>query len=270
MLPPVEINLGALAEEFQLTSQQFRDLNEYVVHEVTAEVARNWDNVARQGLNSTRDLYRRSLVVGDEGPFVGYVMLTGQLPNMIEGGASAWDMKIGFSQSNKVKYNKKGEWYLTIPFRWATPSALGENSAFSGVLPVSVYKAIRKTSTAARTSIQGISSRGTGLQFNEIPAQHRAPKSRAAFSDLKTKTTFAKYRHKTSLYQGIVRSQKTYEKATQGQYTSFRRVSKNSSPLSWIHRGLMAKNFAQQGLNDTNIEYIVDKSVDDYLAAQGF
>ena len=48
--------------------------------------------------------------------------------------------------------------------------------------------------------------------------------------------------HKTDLYSGMVRQEKTYESATQNQYTTFRRVSTNSDTRAWIHPGIEARH----------------------------
>jgi len=269
MFVPIDIDARDLAMEFSLSNGQVNDMMEFTIHEITAAFAREWDSYARRELRSTRDLYRRSLIVGEEGFLTGYVMLVGDLPNMLEQGAGSWDMKTNFARSGKVRYNKNGGWYLTIPFRFATPGALGENEAFSNILPKSVYKALR-TVGDTRTSVQDSRQYGGGLSLSDIPAQYRAPKSRAAFSDVKEKTTFSEYKHKTSIYQGIIRNKKVYERADQSQYTSFRRASSNSDPNSWIHKGFLRRNFAGRALESMPMDTVVDNAIDDFLSAQGF
>lgn len=268
---PISIDFGDLSSEFSLTKRQVDELMEETVSAIANHYRYQWETQAKVGLNSTRQMYLNSIVSGSEGRLTKYVALIGTLPNMIENGADAWDMKKNFERSSKRTITKSGGWYLTIPFRFATPGALGENSAFSGgVLPEEVYSAIRKTTQSAKTQYKGPSARGTGLSKDNIPAQFALPKQREAFSSLANKKTFDKYTHKHSIYEGVQRQEKTYERATQGQYVSFRRVGSNSDPLSWIHKGFAAANFAKKALEKTDIAYITDRTIDNYLISAGF
>ena len=54
------------------------------------------------------------------------------------------------------------------------------------------------------------------------------------------------YQHKTNKYNGMVRIVKSYQKATQSQYMTFRRVSDRSDPLSWWHPGYAGVHAAEK------------------------
>lgn len=264
---PVLIDTSAVSAEFNLSSQDAKNMVSFVVKELTARYAKNWDNEAKRALRSTRQIYRSSLVVGEQGPFTGYVMLVNKLPNMIESGASPFDMKSGFSKSSKARSSRSGGWYLTVPFRFATPGALGENEAFSNIMPQSVYS-VAKTLSPRQSTMGGAVKQGQSLKANQIPSPYNIPRTRAM---IVTKSkTFEEYKHKHSIYEGMQRSQKTYERATQGQYVTFRRVSDNSDPNSWIHKGIEARRLSDQALTRTNIPHEVDMAVDNYLARLGF
>lgn len=267
---PLYFDFSDVAIEFALTPEDVDKMVSYAVKQAVAEVARNWDTQAKNHLHSTRSRYRKSIIVGQIDNKTAYVELVGEFANMLEKGASAWDMKLNFAKSNKVKHTKDGGWYLTIPFRHATPGALGESSIFSGSLPQSVYQSIQASVSSTRTQLGGLKSAGTSLKESDIPSFFRIPKSRAAFSDVKSKTTFDEYLHKSSIYKGIAKSSKTYESATQSQYTSFRRASSNSDPMSWIHKGLPALNLADKAVAATRFDLVVDRAVDDYLSKLGF
>lgn len=264
---PVFIDTREVAAEFALSKREIEGMMSYTIKGVTAEFARQWDNTAKRGLHSLRQLYRGSIVVGEEGPFTGYVMLVNKLPNMIESGASAFDIKQGFMQSPKKKISKSGGWYLTVPFRHASAGALGESEAFSGVMPGSVYAAVKKQESRL-TTMGGAVRQGKGLPASQIPAEFAIPRTRAMI--VEKNKTFEEYKHKHSIYEGIQRAQKTYQSATQGQYVSFRRASNNSDPNSWIHKGFQARNFAERAMSATNIPTVVDRLVDTYLATLGF
>lgn len=269
---PIVVDLNETIIEFSLDKSQADQMLQYVVREVTAQIAHNWDNQAKLNLHSTRDMYRNSLVVGERGRFTGLVTLLHKLPNMIEDGASAFDIKKGFELSPKAKHKADGGWYITVPFRQATPGALGESEVFSNIMPGEIHSAVknfRGRETAMVGFMKGRVDRiADRLKLDQIPDQYKAPTVRPAITT--KNASFEAYTHKNSIYEGMQKSEKTYESATQGTYVTFRRVSDNSDPMSWIHSGFVAHNLAQKALDATNVPHEVDKAVDDYLAAAGF
>lgn len=270
MIVPIQIEMDDLAREFSLSQQDVDNMKSNIVQSIAVIFHENWRTQARMNLNSTRNLYMRSLVVGSNGPFISYVALTGVLPNMIEQGAGPWDIKDHFKRSKKVKYAKDGSWYLTIPFRFATPGSIGENEAFSGILPVDVYNAIRKSVGSTRTAPGGNRLKGGGLNKQDIPPPYDQQKTRGAFSDIYTKKFFPAYTHKNSIYEGIIKNKKVYEKADQSQYVSFRRAGEKSDPFSWIHRGFAPYKLAEKALGTTDISGIADRVIDSSLSNLGF
>lgn len=241
------VDLSEVIEEFSLGASQIKALTRSILDDVTQAIYREWKQAARRELSSTRQDYIRGLQVINEGPLKNTIILKGKLNNMLEYGVGSFDMKSGFSRSPKVRISKSGNWYLTIPFRQATPGALGESAAFSGVMPKEVYEAVR----AAEKS--GFKS----LRREDIPK---------AFADILSNKTSG-YKHKSSIYEGIGRSSTFYEQVTQSQYSSFRRVGAKSDPKAWIHAGLRQYNFAEKALQSTNAQVIVDNAVDTYLAS---
>lgn len=175
----------------------------------------------------------------------------------------------GFSKSDKIKYTKDGGWYLTIPFRFSTPGSLGESEAFSGVLPTAVYNEAKKMSPT-QSQFKGSIKMGETLSRMQVPKEFSDPKKRAAVSNLETQKTFEEYEHKTSIYAGMQRSEKTYQAATQSMFNTFRRVSSKSDPNSWIHQGMRARNLAEKAFSQFNITEEVDIEVDNQLAKLGF
>ncbi len=51
--------------------------------------------------------------------------------------------------------------------------------------------------------------------------------------------------HSTDIYAGMVRKQKTYAKATQSSYVTFRTISE-AMPDKWLSRGIEARGLADQ------------------------
>lgn len=257
------IDLTDVFEEFNLIGSQADALTKAVLDDVTGLVLRNWRALAKRELKSTSQEYLRSIQWIEKGMFKNALVLTGKLPNMIEGGAGAFDMKEGFAKSSKIKRNKDGGWYLTIPFRMGTPGASTSSSFFSAIMPASVHAAAKGLS-GSRTSAGGSKKAGGSLKAIQIPSQFAIPKTRAKI--ITKNKTFEAYKHKSSIFEGVQKNSKTYGKSTQSTYTSFRRVGSNSDPNAFIHKGFKAKNFANKAFRATDFQTQVDNSIDRFLS----
>jgi len=253
---PISIEFDDLVGEFDLSQRELEGLIDHSVKELAVQFGKAWEDEAKYNLAGTRNQYIQGLVVGDEGIFKGSVSLVGFLPNAIESGLSAFDQKQGFSQSNKRKMKKDGGWYLTVPFRHATPDALGESSVFSSVLPPEVYS-VMKSKRGNPITGRKVLSRG------ELPAQHRIPSTRKAIQV--GSQNFLKYKHKSAKYEGLRKN----ESVKGGSYGTFRRVSDKSDTNAWIHPGILARNFAEQAFNNFDIDRTLDIIVDEYLVSLG-
>ena len=261
MIEPIEIDLTGLKKQFGLDDQTVDQLTETCVNKVTAIVKQKWEAEAKQNLHSTTPIYLQNLNQIDKGRFAKMIVLTGELPNMIESGASPFDMKEGFKKSKWVKYtvpvyNRQGkqirpggQWYLTIPFRQGTPGIVGQ-AGFANEMPQEIY------------SIMVHRNPGNPLTAGEIPEPYDVPKSRAAIVDEKTnQTLYAEYQHKSSIYEGLTKYAAAYQQVVQNTYKSFRRAGENSDPLAWIHKGIKAHNFAEKAVKATDVEQIVRNEV---------
>ncbi len=270
---PISIDMSGVVDEFNLSQDDANKMIDFVMTTITDTFADNWDREAAATLSKSRTLYQRNIVKGQVNQTTKYVQLTGVVPNMIESGASAFDMKVGFKNSSKVKYTKQGNWYLTIPLRFGVPTTIGESQSFATRnMPQAVY-AIAKSLKPKQTAPGGNSTQGQQIKQSGIPKRFAAPLTRPTIKDNVgdlTKQQAAAYTHKFSIYAGMQRNQKTYEKATQGSYNTFRRAGALSDVNSWIHQGISARNLADKALQNTNIEYEVDKATDGYLASLGF
>lgn len=190
-----------------------------------------WEQVAQQGLTTTRADYLLGLNADDSLQFpdalTGVLTLRGKWPNMLEEGFTAFDMKNGFSHSARKHSKQDGGWFLTIPFRHRSTGTTG--SAVGGsAMPDDIYAQARALRGGARL---------TGTEQNYPPA-----------------TSWNGYQHKSGIYEGVKKISKTYDKATQNQYMSFRRVSNTSDPQSWWHpgfKGLKAIDIVESYAQDT-------------------
>lgn len=256
MILPIQIDTLSLSQEFDLTEADVNNLVEAVTLQATTAIANEWRNQAKSELGQTRRRYSDSIIQGSEGRFTGTITLVGQLPNMIENGASAFDMKDGFSKSSKrtIVKRKDGEvgWYLTIPFTYARPGALGESEKFSGVLPIDVNKALNEVTAKDPDA---------SLSASDIPKEYAIPKIRQEIK-LFDGTVKAAYENKSSIYEGL----KVQKNPSGGsQVMSFRRVSDNSDDNSWIHTGIEAKKLADKSLREVRLDELVSDVIDVFL-----
>ena len=259
----IAIDLTDLLDMHKLTKGQQNDFIEEILDNVSQAVIYNWREEAHNGLNSTRNQYLRAIQQPDIKGTQAIIELIGTLPNMIENGASAFDEKSGFALSDKKHMKKNGGWYINIPFRWATPDAIGEDEAFSAKMPQAVYN-VAKSLDPATSNVGKKIVYGGALDSSDLPSKFQGLQTRAAISDNQGNVLYGAYQHKTNIFQGMIREEKAYEKATQGQYVTFRRISDLSDPMSWIHPGFVAKNFADKAIN-IDIDTIVDNTVENLI-----
>lgn len=261
----ISVDTGSIRDSYDVSQDQIDSFIDIVTKEITASYAGYLEQQAKENLHKTRNTYIRNIKVLDEGRMKGAVLLDysqNPLVRMIEEGASAFDMKIGFEHSNKAHTKTNGGWYLTIPFREASPEALAESDVFSGsILPKEVYDVIQKKEDDIPTST-GFKTKG--LIPTEIPEQYRAPKTRAAVTSIVTSQKFEEYKHKTSIYTGV--SKMTDKVTGQSSYQSFRRVSDKSDAVSWIFPGLEAKNLTQKAMSDLEAHFAQEFHVATELA----
>lgn len=180
--------------------------------------------------------------------FVGAtIVLTGWLANAAEHGWAGGDMKPWLLSGRAVHEGKRGGRWVVVPFRHGTPGTSGRNFQAMGSQYVRGFKA----------GPQGFIPTGslTQAQAQKLGKQiHRAAKQLAATTSHATTGTVWGGRlpaglapklephHKTDPFAGMVRQEKTYRKATQNQYTTFRAVSLRSDPRAWVHPGIQGHN----------------------------
>lgn len=228
-----------------------------IIKDITASLFREWDQQAIQGLHQTRKRYRDNLFVVDEGRMMGSVVLDYSIDpmvRMIEEGANAFQMQEGFAKSSKKKMKAGGGWYLTIPFRFATPEAVAESSVFSGKMPDEIHDIVKNK--PLEINIMGGGQRSVGLKIDEIPNQYKEaiPESEAF----------------KSIYQGMIKVQDPTTK--DNTYMNFRRVSDKSDVSSWVHPGLDTRDFGEKALAkiDQNMDVELNRAMNKILAALGF
>jgi hypothetical protein len=242
---PVSIDISETIEEFVLNEDEVKSLSNYILDSVVTEYVRNWESQIDQSLHSTRNEYKRGIFseTSDDSVIIGLTPRQSPMAMMIEDGASPFDEKEGFKNSNKKKQGKNG-WYLTVPFRWATSEAIGEASIFSNKMPKPIEKIVKVSSKP--------------LTMEDIPGQFKKM----------GKNITSGYDHKFNIYEGLHRQEIGSGTEKRGGYFSFRRVSENSDPGAWIHPGFEAYRLMDKALEDSDIGTVVDRAIDEFLKSR--
>lgn len=223
----------AVLSDFDIPISELNAFAKVVKGQILTEVYSNLVQAAKQKLSTSRAQYIAGITLDEDS-----IYLEGFLPNAVEDGVSGYDMKGNFEKSDKVKRSKNGGWYLTIPFRIGTPNAGGILT--SSIMPREVYNAIRN---------------GKKANTNDLPV-----KTRGAVTDLNTGKIWEQYENKFSIFAGI--TQKKNEVTNRSTYSTFRRVSSNSDPNSWINSGIAAHNLFDEAWANTDIDRIINEGID--------
>lgn len=238
-IPRPELDQGEVME-------RFRELVELTRAE--------WVRMAQDELTATAGDYIGGITPIEYGDTWAQIKLLGWLPNAIEHGEPPFDTKPGLLDGPHAKMGKNGP-YNTVPFRHGTPGTTGKSVGapmpFTGVTkkgnPVSaVYNAAKKLAPSVETA-SGKTKWGekTG-DFGGLGKRSRLGFWVSLNSRSGASAWVDPYTWKHSPYEGIYKIRKHYEKATQSQYISFRRVSGKSDPSSWWHPGIAARNFTER------------------------
>jgi len=236
----IKINLNDVKNvlsEYAITSSEINAFSKVVRGQIMSEVYKNLVSAAKTNLTKTKKQYIEGIRVNSNS-----IYLEGFLPNAVESGLGAFDMKNGFQKSSKAKRGKNGGWYLTVPFRIGTPNSSGIQVA--NVMPSDVYRAIKMKKV-----------------FN---SNKHTPGMRGAVSNTSTGKVWEEYAHKYSFFEGIVQTNRNVS-TNRSTYNTFRRVSSNSDANSWIHSGIKAHNLFDEAWRNTDIEGIIDKSLDAFV-----
>lgn len=252
---PIHLDLSEVVAEFALTGEQAQELGANIISRVVTEYVGKWENLVDKGLKQTRKIYKKAMYVDRISPTeVVFGLAPGDdgLALALEEGKDPFDEKVGFSKSDKRKTKLDGGWYLTIPFRHATPGAVAESGIFQSVLPKEVYDVAKNNAGRPVTKAQ-------------LPAQYAQLGQRGAIQT--AAGVIPAYTHKSPKYEGLVRVNISSTKSEdRGGYFTFRRVSDKSDPNSWIHPGFEARKFMDKALDEAQIETVASMAIDNFLS----
>jgi hypothetical protein len=236
----LKIDMSDFIDQSALSEGEIDGFKSLLLDRIANTFEHNWKDIINENLHSTRAEYIKGMYVDrpdDDTVIMGVIARQSKLAVDLELGKDAFDEKQGFANSPKRTMKKDGVgWYITIPFRHAVPTALGESPVFADVMPVSVYQLARNQKKA--------------LKFNQLPEGEQRLGIRPGFNS--GGKSFPAYKHKTAKYEGLVRIVDTQE--NRGGYFTFRRVSDLSDVNSWIHPGFLPRNLLGKALAKTKGE----------------
>jgi len=238
--------------------------------------------IAQRRLRTTARDYVKAIQPLDltekDGEFVATIELRGGLPNMVEHGAEAWDLRTTILKpgTRRLKTSKAGFYYLSIPFRHMLPGASGKNAppmgqAHSKAGQAAHHRAFRggMEAKAARAMGRAVAR---GAQKLSATWSRSLPQGGHAVihgGRLNTETDVTKHnkpvpvpvlrpRHAGDIFAGMQREEQFYEAEAQNQYVTFRTISNNPASFredtagggkperNWTHPGIQARHLVPE------------------------
>lgn len=226
-----------------------------VIADVLAGAHAFWIKRAGEKLHSTRRDYLEGIQEVEVNGKTGGIALLGLLPNLVEGGMSAYDMHetllgpnvpvVPAGSGMKGKHARKdGGFWRVIPFRHQTPGTIGQGggapmgSAFEGAgsaFAAAIGKTVHNKAQKLKPSL---GMPGGKTQWGGRLPEGLAPK--------------LKEKHSTDIYAGMAKLQKKYASATQNTYMTFRIISDGVKD-KWLHPGITPANISD------DVQAYVDK-----------
>lgn len=252
MILPINIDLDPIIEEFNLTIEQSSTLGSILIDKVIVEYSTRWESLINQSLTKSKNDYKQSMYMDrvSSTEVVFGLDDRNRLALRIEEGCEPFDEKIFFAKSTKVNLKKDGGWYLTIPFRHATPTAVASSSIFSSIMSKEVYNIAKNNG-------------GISVKRNQLPIGDQKLESR---KEIKSGNLIVpEYLHKTAKYEGLVRVNISSGNENRGGYFTFRRVSDKSDENSWWNGGIVPHKLMDKALDLAQIDKIADITIDQFL-----
>lgn len=224
-----------------------------VIGGIAGAARAHWIKLASGLKSSFRNDYIRGIQPIESSPGMAVIALVGEIPHMLEDGSPQVDLRkilLGSSvpvapfgqkgkRATKAQGGSKPGYYRAIPFRHTTPGSTNQigqpmGSAYGGNQAVANAKKLGKEVYGAAKQLTGSFGGASG---------NTNWGSRLDTADMGI--PLLKPHHKTDIYSGMVKMEKTYEKATQNSYMTFRTISTRVA-TGWIRKAIPAQHLAKQ------------------------
>lgn len=254
----ISLNLPDLLPEG--TMQQLATaLKQELVSNIANQARAKWIKLAG-GLQSSRRDYIAAIQEVEVQDGRASVALVGEVANLIENGQAGYDMHdtlLGqgvpvVPRGKRGKHAKKdgSGFYRAIPFRHGTPGTTGAvgaamGSQYAGHEGVAGFAPTNAPGFAFQAGQSALLGQNVYDQAKKLKSTKGMPNGKVAYGGRLQAGLAPKLKehHATDIYAGMIKSSKTYEKATQSQYTTFRTISTGSP--GWMRGATEGKHYAQ-------------------------
>jgi hypothetical protein len=216
-------------------------------NQVPGAPALRFDNINQRNRYADSIIQGNAIDIPEAGQFNRKILATDPISDKTEEGYISWDMKPMLLGGPKARVSKKGNKYNIIPFRHGTDGGSGENAQFK-TMPKDIYAAARKMMPSS-AGTNGKLLYGGKLAGTNWDGKHPAKSNFIGRRDSTFPVPLVQgrgiYKHKSNIFDGMLKIESTYEMKTQNKYLTFRIVSDKSHPLSWWHPGRNAQPHMQ-------------------------
>lgn len=187
--------------------------------------------MANQALGTTAAEYVKGVSI-DEGDGYLTVNLDGVLPNALEKGFSAFDIKTAML-AKATKFSKSGTPYVDVPFRFGLKSTTTVQS-----MGPSAAKMVQSALRSKQRELKRAGASATEVATARVRLAQKTP-GKEFTRDLQfgTKTVTTQVSHKQGITDSMTRTAKMVGSRAVGSYQTFRRISGNSDSAAWWHPG---------------------------------
>lgn len=165
---------------------------------------------------------------------------------VIEDGSPPRDMKEALLGSPKAKQGKNGR-YITVPFRHGTPGAVGIQS-----MPQHIYSGAKNLGYSRRNGFLKSLFTGSKYTWGGKFSEGKPKDQQTGMRAHNAPHPGAGYQHRVGIYEGMVKM----GRKNHSQYMTFRRVSENSDPKSWMFPGVKPRPIREAVVENTREEVL--------------
>lgn len=245
----LKINMAHLIGTVMDVLPKKADVETMVQHMASIAHAK-WSGLAQSKLSTSKTDYVAGIQPAVElrsGSFYGFrISLEGDVPNMVEHGWPAHDLRGTVIPTAKTKHSGPMGDYVHVPYRHGTAGSQVGNVGHT--MPAAIHRAAKFLAPFSARHMKEPDDqhrlrpdalpKGLSRRTQEMARQHL--------------TTKAKPWHSTSLYTDMVRHAQAAKNQSgqQSRYMTWRTISTNpetmTDPNKWMHPGIQARNIAPQ------------------------
>jgi hypothetical protein len=239
-----KFDISETINEFSFTKEDEKALANYILDNIVTDWENTITKLIAENQHSTAADYIKSIHTERPDDFTAIlgIVPVNKVIGMIEAGSNVIDLKEGFKASSKAHNQGQPNWWLTIPIQHATSDAV-VGSVVGQPMPKAVLKASKE-------------KEGKALSNSDLPTP---------YNEIKTSTF--DYKHKASIYEGLVKIDQSDTQKRSGYFT-FRRVSDQTDDNAWMLQSKEAKDFVHKAFDPNRMLEIVNEATNDFILSK--